>query len=185
MWLATDRVRPPAPPTTTRSPIWAAAEEPIGSGSRSMRPSACTRPKPVSESKPSAWPSHHAAVAEMQPDRFGLGDQIADGQHQSVVDHHAIAGALGAEGVRAEGVGGDDRMQPDHRSKHAIEIETVVARRGAGSPAVLSIQSKRTWRSSDSIKCHDLSDWITTRGSATYRNHLGCGAAGFQPRNRG
>jgi hypothetical protein len=37
---------------------------------------------------------HHAAVAAMQPHRFGLGDEIADGQHQPVIDHDAIAGAL-------------------------------------------------------------------------------------------
>ena len=71
---------------------------------------------------------HHAAVAKMQPDSFGFGDQIADGQHQPVVDQHAIAGALGTQRFRAEGVVGDDRMQPNHRGKHAIEIETVVAR---------------------------------------------------------
>ena len=29
---------------------------------------------------------HHAAVAEMQPDGFGLGDEIADRQHQPVID---------------------------------------------------------------------------------------------------
>ena len=48
-----------------------------------------------------------AAVAEMQPDRFGLGDQIADGQHQPVVDQDAVAGALGAQRLRAEGVGAE------------------------------------------------------------------------------
>ena len=94
----------------------------------SRRPSACTRPKPDSKSKPSAWPSHHAAVAEMQPDGLGLGDEIADGQHQPVVDQHAVAGALGAERFRAEGIGGDDRMQPDHRGQRAVEVETVIAR---------------------------------------------------------
>src|SRR6266403_4757250 len=91
MWLATERARPPAPPTTTRSPIW-------------------------------------VAVEEMTPDGFGLGDQVTDGQHPPVVDHDTIAGALGSQGVGTEGVGGDDRMQADHRRKHAIEIETVVAR---------------------------------------------------------
>jgi len=40
--------------------FWHRAEEPSGSGSRSIRPSACTRPKPLTESKPSAWPFHHA-----------------------------------------------------------------------------------------------------------------------------
>ena len=127
--LARDRSRAPAgaadhdavadlarPPTSR-----AAADRGRG------RPSACTRPKPDSKSKPSAWPSHHAAVAEMQPDRFGLGDEIADGQHQPVVDQHAIAGAFGAERLRAEGIGRNDRMQPDHRSQRAVEIETVIA----------------------------------------------------------
>ena len=47
----------PAPPITTRSPISAARDEPMGSAGRSILPSACTRPKPVSWSKPSAWPS--------------------------------------------------------------------------------------------------------------------------------
>ena len=73
---------------------------------------------------------HHAAIAEMQPDRFGLGDQIADGQHQSVVDQHAVAGALGAEGFGGERIVRDDRMQADHRGQRAIEVETVVPARG-------------------------------------------------------
>src|ERR1700694_5941609 len=72
----------------------------------------------------------HAAVAKMQPDGFGFRDQIADSQHQSIVDHDAIAGALGTQRVGAEGVSGDDRMQAYHRGKHAIEIEAVVARAG-------------------------------------------------------
>jgi hypothetical protein len=73
---------------------------------------------------------HHPAVAKMQPDGFRLGNQIADRQHQPVVDHHAIAGALGTQRIGAEGVGRDDRVQADHRRKHPIEIEAVVA--GAG-----------------------------------------------------
>src|ERR1700722_16319328 len=108
----------------------------------------------------------HAAIAEMKPHGFGLGDEIADGEHQSVVDHDAIARALGAQRVCAEGVRGDDRMQADHRGKHAIEIETVVARarlkcrrhfpfsqRGhGGSPCVRSTISSnegraKRWRS--------------------------------------
>ena len=92
------------------------------------RPSACTRPKPDLEIEAERMALHDAAVAEMQPDGFGLGDEIADGQHQPVVDQHAIAGALGAERLRAEGVGRDDRMQPDHRGQRAVEIETVIAR---------------------------------------------------------
>ena len=71
---------------------------------------------------------HHAPVAEMQPDGFGLGDEIADGQHQAFVDQHAVAGAFGAERVGAEGVGRNDRMQADHRSQRAVEVVTVIAR---------------------------------------------------------
>jgi hypothetical protein len=66
----------------------------------------------------------------MQPDGLRFGDQITNRQHQSIVDQHAIAGALGAQGISAEGVGGDDRMQADHRRKRAIEIETIIARAG-------------------------------------------------------
>ena len=72
----------------------------------------------------------HAAVAEMQPDRLGFGDQIADRQHQSVIDHHAIAGALGPERLRGKGVGRDDGVQAYDGGKRAIEIETVIARAG-------------------------------------------------------
>jgi hypothetical protein len=70
----------------------------------------------------------HAAVAEMQPDRLRLGDQIADGEHQTVADQHAVAGAFGAERVGGEGVGGNDRMQPDHRGQRALEIIAIVLR---------------------------------------------------------
>ena len=71
---------------------------------------------------------HHPAVAEMQPDGLGLGDQIADGQHQPVADHHAIAGALGAERLGGEGIGRNDGMQPDHRGQRALEVEPKILR---------------------------------------------------------
>ncbi|MEY9688028.1 hypothetical protein ABIF13_008802 [Bradyrhizobium elkanii] len=67
-----------------------------------------------------------AAVAEMQPHRGGFGDQIADRQHQPVVDQDAIAGALGAERLGAESIRRNDRMQPDHTHQRAIEIVTVI-----------------------------------------------------------
>jgi len=64
----------------------------------------------------------------MQPDGFGLGDQIADGQHQPVADQHAITGALDAKGVGGEGVVRDDGMQADHRGKRALQIEVIILR---------------------------------------------------------
>jgi hypothetical protein len=51
---------------------------------------------------------HDAAIAQMQPDRFRLGDQVADGQHQVIANHHAVAGALGAERRGRECVGRND-----------------------------------------------------------------------------
>ena len=54
-----------------------------------------------------------AAVAEMQPDGFRLGDQIADGEDQAVADDDAVAGALDAQRFGGEGVGRNDRMQAD------------------------------------------------------------------------
>ena len=71
---------------------------------------------------------HHAAVAEMQPDGRGLGDQVADGQHQAVVDQHAVAGALDPQRFGGEAVGRDDRMQTDHRGQRALEIVGIVLR---------------------------------------------------------
>ena len=89
---------------------------------------------------------HHAAVAEMQPDGFGFGDQIADGEHQAVVDQHAVAGALDAQRLGGEGVGRDDRMQADHRGQRALEIVAIVLRRAAAPPAALSIRSATAMR---------------------------------------
>ena len=75
----------------------------------------------------------HAAVAQMQPDLLGLGDQIADGQHQPVVDQHAVAGALAAQGVGGEGVGRDDGVQarppPTARARGRSRSPTAAAAR--------------------------------------------------------
>ena len=98
----------------------------LSSTGRSILPSACTRPKPVSWSKPSAMTLHDAPVAEMQPDGFGFGDQIADGENEPIVDQHAIAGALDTERVGGKGVGRDDRVQADHRRQRALEIVGIV-----------------------------------------------------------
>ena len=47
-----------------------------------------------------------AAVAEVNPDGLRFRDEVADGEDQAFVDEHAIAGALGAERFRSEGVDG-------------------------------------------------------------------------------
>ena len=111
--------------------VWRRREEPIGS----RRDRSCRAPAPGRSrspgSKPSAWPSTTRPSPRCSQTVCGFGDQIADGQHQAVVDQHAVAGALGAQRLGGEGVGRDDRMQADHRGKRAIEIETVVAPRAA------------------------------------------------------
>jgi hypothetical protein len=49
-----------------------------------------------------------AAVMHVDPDRLGLGDQVADREDQAVAEKHAVAGALVAEGLCGEGVGGNN-----------------------------------------------------------------------------
>ena len=58
---------------------------------------------------------HRAAVVECDPDRIRLGDQITDRQDEAVAaNEDAIAGALGAERFRGEGVRRHDGAQADH-----------------------------------------------------------------------
>ncbi len=126
MRAATERVRPPAPPSTTRSPTSALAEEPIGSAGRSSLASACTRPKPVSWSIAERMARRDAAVMHVDPDRLGLGDQVADREDQAVAEKHAVAGALVAERLRGEGVGRNDGVQADNGGERALEVVAVI-----------------------------------------------------------
>ncbi len=68
----------------------------------------------------------NATVAQMQPDRIRFGDQIADREHESVFDQHAVAGALDAERFGRECIGRDDGVQPDNGSERAVEIIRIV-----------------------------------------------------------
>jgi hypothetical protein len=57
---------------------------------------------------------HDAPVMPRQPDVLGLGDQVADGEHEAVlVDDDARAFPLGAEYAGGEGVIGDASAQRD------------------------------------------------------------------------
>ena len=68
------------------------------------------------------------AYDQGEPDRVGLGDEIADRQHQPVgADQNAIAGALGAERVRGEGVGRNDGAHTDHGRERGVEIERIIS----------------------------------------------------------
>src|SRR6267142_5186135 len=54
-------------------------------------------------------PRDGAAVTQAEPDRLGLGDEIADGQDQTVLaDENPVAGPLGAERLGAEGIARND-----------------------------------------------------------------------------
>ena len=69
---------------------------------------------------------HDAAVRGAEPDRLRLGDQVGHGEHQAAVDHHAAAGALGAERTGREGVERDARAQADDAAQRRVQIERVV-----------------------------------------------------------
>ena len=78
--------RPPAPPTTTRSPTAARART-----ARATAPAdrAAPAPAPGRTRSPGRSRAHGPAPTrpslKVQPDRLGLGDQIADGQHDAVL----------------------------------------------------------------------------------------------------
>ena len=59
-----------------------------------------------------------------EPDRLRLGDQVAYGEHESVLaDHHAVAQAFGTEYAAGERILGYFGAQQNHRVQHLIEIE--------------------------------------------------------------
>ena len=66
-----------------------------------------------------------------EPDGLGLGDQIADRQHQPVrADHDAVAGARGAEDRGGERVVRDLRAQAQDGRERALEVEGALRRFG-------------------------------------------------------
>jgi putative membrane protein len=70
---------------------------------------------------------HHFAAAERDPDVVGLGDQIADGEHDAVAAHqHAMAGALRAQRLRRERVRRNGGADADHRGQSLVQLEIVV-----------------------------------------------------------
>ncbi len=73
-------------------------------------------------------PRYRAAASRGEPDGFGLGDQIADGQHQTIAtDQNAAAGALGSERPGGEGVVRNARPQAEHCTQRAVEIKVAFA----------------------------------------------------------
>src|SRR6185312_10840240 len=65
-----------------------------------------------------------ATIDRVEPDGLRLGDEISDRQHHPILaDDDAVAGALGAERLRREAVGGHGRPHGHGRRQRALEIE--------------------------------------------------------------
>src|SRR5437762_13683351 len=70
-------------------------------------------------------PRHDCAVIRGEPDRLGLGDQVANSENQPVIaDNHAAACTLGPEHRRGECVLGNFGAKRHDRVEHRSEIET-------------------------------------------------------------
>ena len=66
----------------------------------------------------------HAAVARRQPDRFRLGDQVADGDDEAAIaDEDPVAGPLRPQNAGGERVLRDGGAQAHDRAERALEIE--------------------------------------------------------------
>src|SRR6266849_2117000 len=73
---------------------------------------------------------NRAAIRKMQPDRFRLGDEITDGEYHALADENSVTGALGAQRLCGEGIGGNDGPQPHQRGQRSFEIKGVILRLG-------------------------------------------------------
>jgi len=64
------------------------------------------------------------ALVRVQPDGRRFGDQIADGQHESIVaDDDAVADSFGAEDPGGKRVLGNLGAQQHHRVEHRLKVE--------------------------------------------------------------
>jgi hypothetical protein len=109
--------------TMASSPVSIDAAEPRGSAAPELaerQDQAQARGEIVRE----RMTRNHRAVVGREPDRFGLGNEIPDRQHETVIaDDDAVAESLGAENRRSErvvrhlGAKHDDQRIADARSK--------------------------------------------------------------------
>src|SRR2546429_1857135 len=60
----------------------------------------------------------------MQPDGFRLGDEITDGEYHALADENSVAGPLGAQRLRGEGIGGNDGPPPPPRGPRSLAIKS-------------------------------------------------------------
>ena len=66
----------------------------------------------------------HAAIARRQPDRFRLGDQVANGEHKAArADEDPVAGSLRPQNPGGERVLRDGCAQAHNRAERAVEVE--------------------------------------------------------------
>ena len=117
MRAATARLRPPDPPTTTRMPTSAQA----GAAERQDRRVDAGQRLHEAEAGLLVVAQHvagnGAAIAQADPDGFGLRDEIADGEHDAVfADQGAMPDALGAQDLGRERIGRNERADAHHRA---------------------------------------------------------------------
>jgi hypothetical protein len=80
--------------------------------------------KPGREVVRDGMPRDNGAVVRGEPDRLGLGDEVADRQHQAVVaDHDTASRSFGAQDWRGERVVRNVGAQGDHRVDRGTQIE--------------------------------------------------------------
>jgi len=73
----------------------------------------------------------NAAIGQGDPNSFRLGDQITDGQNQSIrANHRAIAGTLRPKDFGRKRVFGNDRAKTDHGCQSLVEFKVIVLRIG-------------------------------------------------------
>ena len=72
---------------------------------------------------------NRALAPEVNPNRLGLGQQVADGQDDAVAaDQRTVPDPLGAQDVRREGVRGNKRANADDGAQSVVQLVVVVFR---------------------------------------------------------
>ena len=104
------------------------------------------------------------AVVGGQRHLLGFGDQVADGQHQSVgPDDDAVAKAFGSQPLGRERVLGDLGLQGDDRRQAMIQIETKGT--GDGAKRLVDLVAGE-WRGHRSTSAKAIGDSMLRRPAA-------------------
>ena len=116
------RRRPPRSHPTSHSSICRSATR----ATRSVR-----APEPFRSRSPGRRRAHDrycTAIAEMQPDRLSLGDEVAYGEHDAVSDQDTVSRPLGPQRFGGEGICGNNRPESYRCRQRLVEIEGIILR---------------------------------------------------------